>query len=380
MRIGIVCVIKESWGGSEELWAEMAQQALSQDHEIIISAYNCREVHPKMSNLLNKGAKIIYRRGYIKPGIPAIIRIVQKGILLIKDWLSSPFKKFIHSELDIVLYNGTSFSAVHDAGLFKRLNEKKIPYVYLSQLASDYYLPFANYQIPTIANAFLHAKKNLFVSERNIQTTERKLAVKIPHAAVVRNPVNMPDTDAIAYPSTEEQIQFALVGNLIVLHKGQDLALEVLSSPQWRSRNWHLNIYGAGGDKDFLQQLIKHYNLNDRVTLHGKVNDIKALWRKNHLLIMPSLMEGMPLAIVEAMLCARPSVVTDVGGHTEWITDGIEGFVAEGPSTASLQHAMERAWNHKDDWGNIGLAARSRALSLYDPTPGKTLLLKLLND
>src|SRR5690606_28954690 len=98
------------------------------------------------------------------------------------------------------------------------------------------------------------------------------------------------------------------------------------------------------------------------------------VWAVNHLLLMPSLMEGMPLAVVEAMLCARPCVATDVGGHKEWITEGQEGFIADGAATDAISSALERAWQARSQWEAMGLAAHRKALSLYDPQPGSTLL------
>lgn len=57
---------------------------------------------------------------------------------------------------------------------------------------------------------------------------------------------------------------------------------------------------------------------------------------------MPSRFEGLPLAMVEAMLCARPVVATDVAGHAEIIEDGVTGFLADAPTAGSMAAALER--------------------------------------
>jgi glycosyltransferase involved in cell wall biosynthesis len=82
---------------------------------------------------------------------------------------------------------------------------------------------------------------------------------------------------------------------------------------------------------------------------------------------------------VEAMVCGRPTVATDVGGHREWITDGIEGFISEGVSVNAIGDTMERAWLRKDEWAEMGKAAHNKALSLYNPAPGRTVLNLLMN-
>jgi glycosyltransferase involved in cell wall biosynthesis len=187
----------------------------------------------------------------------------------------------------------------------------------------------------------------------------------------------MTDTGVLPIPPASK-VQLAVVGNLIVSHKGQDILLAVLQSPKWRGRDWVLNIYGDGPDRGYLQDLVTFYRLEGRVVFHGRVDDIRQLWSGNHLLVMPSHMEGMPLAIVEAMLCGRPCVVTDVGGATEWIDDGVSGFVASAASERSLDGALDRAWEVRGQWEEIGRRAHESAMVLYDPAAGKTLLDQLL--
>jgi glycosyltransferase involved in cell wall biosynthesis len=380
MRIGVVSVIKESWGGSEELWAAMAHEAIAQGHEVIVSAYDCEGVHPKMQALIDKGLKLIYRRGYVTPGLPQAKRIFGKLQIVVLNKLSNPFKSFISNKPDCVLYNGTSYTSVEDRILFTTLIQQQTRYYYLAHIAADYYRPVGLPDLPVIINAFQHASKNFFIAEKTIQITERQLAASIPNAIVVRNPVNLEKTVASDYPAITGVIQFAMVGLLVVAHKGQDMTLEVLSNEEWKNRSWHLNIYGSGVDELFLKRLTTFYSLDKKVTFHGKVNDIRSVWQKNHLLLMTSLMEGMPLAVVEAMICGRPSLVTDVGGHTEWIEDNKDGFVADAPSVSSIRKTLERAWHQKENWQVMGESAREKALSLYNPEPGKTLLNLLMNE
>jgi glycosyltransferase involved in cell wall biosynthesis len=90
-------------------------------------------------------------------------------------------------------------------------------------------------------------------------------------------------------------------------------------------------------------------------------------------------MEGMPLAVVEAMLCGRPCIGTDIGGITEWIEEDESGFIAEASTVTSFSKAMEKAWSKLNEWERIGRNAHERAMQLYDPEPGKTLL-KLLTE
>jgi len=169
------------------------------------------------------------------------------------------------------------------------------------------------------------------------------------------------------------------VGRLDTRHKGQDVLLETLSAPVWRGRRWHCRLFGDGPDREYLAALAGHYELDGRVELAGHAEDIREVWATSDLAVMPSRMEGAPLALVEAMVCGRPAVVTDVAGMTEWVDEPGCGFVAEAPTARAFGNALERAWARRSDWPAIGASARKRALELIDPDPGQSLLDVLLD-
>jgi glycosyltransferase involved in cell wall biosynthesis len=94
---------------------------------------------------------------------------------------------------------------------------------------------------------------------------------------------------------------------------------------------------------------------------------------------MPSLCEGIPLAVVEAMLCGRPVMATDTGGHTEWISDGENGFIAGGANVLSIDRALERAWQARAQWPEMGRLAHDTAMRMHDHDAGGSLLKTILS-
>jgi glycosyltransferase involved in cell wall biosynthesis len=78
-------------------------------------------------------------------------------------------------------------------------------------------------------------------------------------------------------------------------------------------------LYGKGRDDAYLRKPARYRGIAERVIFCGHVGDILSIWRDNHLNVMASRNEGTPLALVEGMLCGRPSVVSDVGGNAEWV-------------------------------------------------------------
>ena len=83
----------------------------------------------------------------------------------------------------------------------------------------------------------------------------------------------------------------AMVANLVLRHKGQDIAMDALKGKPWMNREWRLNIYGDGPDETFLRSMAEHHPSKAKITFHGRVSDITGVWKKNHILLMPSRME-----------------------------------------------------------------------------------------
>ena len=125
-----------------------------------------------------------------------------------------------------------------------------------------------------------------------------------------------------------------------------------------------------------LQRLARRLRLSDRVVFEGHLG-VDEIWSSNHALVMPSRYEGLPLAIIEAKLCGRPVIATDVAGHGEIIEDGVTGFPADAPTCAGVGHALERFWARKADAKEIGATAAKRIRQLVPPDPVRVFADKL---
>ena len=160
-----------------------------------------------------------------------------------------------------------------------------------------------------LAKAYLAARRVYCVSNHNLKLLEDQIGQQLPNASVIRNPFNVPANEPPEWPNRNGIWNIACVGRLELLSKGQDLLLRVLSKPQWRDRPVRLNLFGEGPHEQTLRNLAAKLTL-ENVSFRGHVTDIRGMWEENHLLVLPSRFEGLPLSLVEAMWCARPG-----GGH-----------------------------------------------------------------
>lgn len=375
MRIAFVSVMAGSaWGGSEELWADAAIHAAKDGHAVMASVYDLRtgrENWPgKLKKVAEAGVEVAMRR-----------RPIHWRIDVPMAPLRPRFRALERFKPDMVCVSqGASYEIVNFGDCLELrtyLERSRTPYFIVCQLNGEV-APLTPERRRT-AKAFFDAAAGVgFVSARNLDQGRRHLCSALPRGVVLRNPVNLSSREPVAWPGDEGPSRLACVARLEVAFKAHDVLLEALSGAEWRGREWTLELFGAGPDEGYVRDLIGHYGLGERVFLRGHVADIRRLWAERHLLVLASHNEGTPLALVEAMVCGRPSVVTDVAGNAEWVRDGENGFLATAPAAGAMRAALERAWAARGEWSEMGRRASSLALSQIDPDPGAALLRRIV--
>jgi glycosyltransferase involved in cell wall biosynthesis len=363
------------WGGSEELWADAAEAALAAGHEVHLFLYRWPDTPQRVQELERAGARLHLRARH-----DATLgrQVLLAGARRTGDWplpsRLSAFRDLAALRPDMVCVSqGDVYSGVREnTALVRWLRRSGTRYVVIVHFTTDNEVVHDHER--RAAHDFLErAEAVAFVSDGNRRMAERQLAVSVPHATVVRNPVNIPDRSIVPWPPSE-RMEMATVGRLHVYAKGQDALFEALGSPHWSERDWRLTLYGTGWDERYLRELARHYGIEGRVVFAGHTSEVRAIWQHAHLLVMPSRAEGLPLALVEAMLCGRPALLTDVGGHREWVTEGETGWIAAAPTAIELDGALERAWSARADWETMGREAHEVATRLSDERPGESLL------
>lgn len=126
-------------------------------------------------------------------------------------------------------------------------------------------------------------------------------------------------------------LQFVIVAS-VTYHKGQLNIIEALSqlNPKTLSK-MHLTIVGGGNEFELCQQLVKDKKLEDVVTMTGRRNDVAEILKGMDVFILPSLSEGMPMSILEAMRQGLYIMATPVGGIPEMIEEDYGEFITREP-------------------------------------------------
>jgi glycosyltransferase involved in cell wall biosynthesis len=269
---------------------------------------------------------------------------------------------------DFVLINCGHLDGAPDAAACRKLG---LPYGMLVQLADDSQWPSDSLRKACKA-MYAEARVNIFVSKRNLELVERMTGQRLANAFLVRNPCQLLPAEPLPWP-VNGTWRLAMPARLEVQDKGHDLLLHLLAKPEWRARPVELNLYGHGRHEQGIRELAQLLDLGDRVCFRGHEDDLESIWRHNHLAVLPSRAEGLPLALIEAMGAGRPAMVTDIGGNAELVEEGRTGFIAEAPALCCLERAMERAWLRRDEWQQMGVSAHFRIKELWKENPAATL-------
>ena len=350
------------WGGSEELWSQTASRLRQEGHTVSASVVWWPELSPKLLALEKQGVEIYSRRAD-KPNLPVRLWNKVKRQFQAEENRELKWLRSQQPDLVVISQGGISdgvewMNFCVDAGL---------PHVSIVQCNTEGWWP-TDEASGLVARGYGSAKKVVCVSRHNLKLLERQIGEALPNASVIWNPYNVPAQEPPAWPKENGVWKLACVARLDPAAKGQDLLFQVLAQKQWQERPLEINLFGSGICEQNLKKLAGSLQLKN-VHFRGHVSNVKAIWEENHLLILPSRYEGLPLALVEAMWCARPSVVTDVAGNTELCLDEETGFVAAAPAVTILDQTLERAWSRRQEWQSMGKAARTRVERLVPKDP-----------
>jgi glycosyltransferase involved in cell wall biosynthesis len=120
-----------------------------------------------------------------------------------------------------------------------------------------------------------------------------------------------------------------------------------------------LVIVGDGPQRENIEAMIRESKLGDRVRLAGNRDDVLPWLQSLDVFALPSYAnEGVPQALVQAMLCGLPCATTAVGSIGEVARDGETAIVVKAEDSADLQRGLERLLSDAELRARLGAAAR----------------------
>lgn len=148
--------------------------------------------------------------------------------------------------------------------------------------------------------------------------------------------------------------------------KGFDLLIDSFSHISEECPKWRIDIFGEGGEKNRLQELISKYNLDDRVFINPPTDRIYDEYMNSDFLVLSSRYEGFGLVLLEAMSCGIPCLAFNCPyGPSEIIKDGINGFLVNNEDIYIMGEKMLWMIKNKQKRIKMGIEARKSILARY---------------
>lgn len=172
-----------------------------------------------------------------------------------------------------------------------------------------------------------------------IVVIENMLSLK--NAAKIRS-------ERAALQETKATINLIYVGR-ISPEKGLLPFLQSWSTFKEKDR-FTLTVLGDGVDKNQAEAFAVENGLASKIRFHGFVGDPSVFFAAPDLLIMPSLREGLPMTLIEALASGVPVLANNVGAISSMVTHGHNGFFTDDTSSESWHKALHETIRSVEDW------------------------------
>lgn len=161
-----------------------------------------------------------------------------------------------------------------------------------------------------------------------------------------------------------ENVLFLAVGRL-VYEKGHEFLVEAMSEVATSAPKATVGICGDGPLRGELVYQIDRLGLQGKVKLLGLWEDLHELLAAADAFVLPSRWEGLPMALLEAMMAGLPVIAARVEGVDEVVEDGVHGLLVPTESPDELAKAILQLCRDPEMRRRMGAAARRRVLEAY---------------
>ena len=179
---------------------------------------------------------------------------------------------------------------------------------------------------------------------------------------VIHNGIEIPQ----ARPSVNGKNRFVIgsTGRYVSV-KDFPFMVEVAKEVTNVANDIYFEIAGEGPHEKTIEESIRKNGLEDRFLLRGLIEDISSFYQGLDLYINTSLHEGIPMSILEAMGHMLPVVVPNVGGFSEILEDGVQGYLVNGRDPRDFSEKCIELYEKIELRKRMGIAGRQKVLKEF---------------
>lgn len=207
----------------------------------------------------------------------------------------------------------------------------KIPLFYTDRMRPNGHLPF----IHRVLRRIYYPRAKGIIAQSEFAKRIISERTKASRIKVIYNPVN-----AIERVECEKRNIIVCVGRF-TKEKGHAILIDAVS--QMEHKDWQLSLVGDGTLRGDLEAQVERLGLQERVIFHGAMKDFRKELSEASIFVMPSLREGFPNALIEAMSVPLPCIATRcTEAMDEVVHDGKDALLIPAGDADVMAGAIDR--------------------------------------
>ena len=317
MRITFVFHTIGKYGGAEKVVASLCNQFASMGHDVTLVTLN-----PAKEAIFEMDPRVVLRHAQTKTRLPLWKTVAR--FFRLKKAVKESAPDIMISFLTFVNITSTLIARLLRVPIV--ISERSDPHRSAENAAARIFRPI----VYPLASGYV------FQTEQARQFFSKRIQKK---ATIISNPVlcSVPAQDAL----TRKDI--VVVGRMIPV-KNQQLAVQAFSDFSKTCPGYRLHFLGNGPLEEELKRLAQELGVEQSVVFHGFQKDVVEQIKGAGMFLLTSNAEGMPNALMEAMVLGIPCISTDCpcGGPASLIEQGKSGFLVPKNDREQLAACMRR--------------------------------------
>lgn len=267
------------------------------------------------------------------------------GVLFYPRLVQFVRKQVKKTNPDVVLAFGDWFSPV----VLLALYGTKHPVFISDRTSPDYKFKFP---IPQLKK-WLYPKSAGFIAQtiRAAEYKRKQFGDKL-NIRVIPNAIR----EVILYPEIQRKKVILYVGRF-AWEKGPERLIQAFSQIDDRA-GWQLHMAGTGPLLVPMKKLAEELGCNDSIVFLGQVEDVDSLFARSSIYVLPSVLEGFPNALCEAMAASLPAICFDSIPHEAILTNQVDGLVVKDGDLEGLKNTLLTLMHNQILRNELGFHAR----------------------
>ena len=160
----------------------------------------------------------------------------------------------------------------------------------------------------------------------------------------------LPQKEARSFLGIPENAKIVVNTGRLSFQKDPVLYIETIKNLEAKVKDIQAFLIGDGPLRIELEKKIAQYNLNEKLTLVGKVerNQLRYWLNAADVFLYTSYGNGVPVSLVEALMCGIPIVTLDITGVHDIVINGETGYIVGERNPEMLAHAVEKVLEHTE--------------------------------